>query len=136
MSNPAFPGGVHREDPDLSPRQREVFAAVGELHGAHGHAVGAGTPAHLRRIGPPAASSRTELAGLESAGLVERSHASAGRVPSVRGYEYYVRTLLVPAVLSKDLVAQVNETLTSSARDVERLLHEASRLLSALTHQL
>ena len=28
MSNPAFPGGLHQEDPDLSPRQREVFSAL------------------------------------------------------------------------------------------------------------
>ena len=136
MSNPAFPGGLHREDPDLSPRQREVFVAVVELHGASAHPVGSETLADLGRIPLCSASIRNELAGLEFAGLLERTHASAGRVPSIRGYEYYVRTLLVPAVLSVDLVAQVNETLTHSARDVERLLHEASRLLSSLTHQL
>ena len=136
MSQPAFPGGLHHEDPDLSPRQREVFAAVVELHGASAHPVGSETLAHLGRIPLSSASIRNELAELESAGLLERTHASAGRVPSVKGYEFFVRTLLVPAALPADLVAQVNETLTLSARDVERLLHEASRLLSSLTHQL
>ena len=136
MSNPAFPGGLHQEDPDLSPRQREVLAALVELHGLSAHPVGSETLADLGRIPLSPAGIRTELAGLESAGLLERTHASAGRVPSVRGYEYYVRALLVPAVLPADLMAQVNETLTRSTRDVERLLHEASRLLSSLTHQL
>src|SRR2546425_943287 len=136
MSQPAFPGGLHHEDPDLSPRQREVFTAVVELHGASAHPVGSETLAHLGRIPLSAASIRSALADLEAAGLLERQHPSAGRVPSVKGYEFFVRALLVPAVLPPDLVAQVGETLTRSARDVERLLHEASRLLSTLTHQL
>ncbi len=136
MSQPAFPGGLHDEDPDLSPRQREVFAAVVELHGASAQPVGSETLAQLGRIPLSSASIRTELAELESAGLLERPHPSAGRVPSVRGYEFFVRALLVPAVLAPDLRALVDETLTRSARDVERLLHEASRLLSTVTHQL
>jgi len=136
MSHPAFPGGLHQEDPDLSPRQREVFSAVVELHGASASPVGSETLADLGRIPLSSASIRNELAGLESAGLLERTHASAGRVPSIKGYEFYVRTLVVPAVLPADLVELVNETLSRSARDVEQLLHEASRLLSSLTHQL
>jgi heat-inducible transcriptional repressor len=98
--------------------------------------VASETLAQLGRIGLSAASIRNELAGLESAGLLERSHASSGRVPSVQGYEYFVRTIVVPAVLPADLVAQVDETLSRSAQDVEHLLHEASRLLSSITHQL
>jgi len=136
MSEPAFPGGLHHEDPDLSPRQREVFSAVVELHGASAHPVGSETLAQLGRIPLSSASIRTALAELESAGLLERTHPSAGRVPSVRGYEFFVRALLVPAVLPPDLKALVDETLTRSARDVERLLNEASRLLSKVTHQL
>jgi len=136
MSHPAFPGGLHHEDPDLSPRQREVFAAVVELHVATAHPVGSETLADLGRIALSAASIRSELAELEAAGLLERSHASAGRVPSARGYAYFVRTLLVPAVLPADLMTQVDETLNRSTRDVEHLLHDASRLLSSLTRQL
>src|SRR5262245_30968708 len=119
MSHPAFPGGLHPRDPDLSPRQREVFAAVVELHGASAHPIGSETLADLGRIPLSAASIRSGLAELESAGLLERSHASAGRIPSARGYAYFVRTLLVPAVLPADLVAQVDETLSQSSRDVE-----------------
>src|SRR5207247_1041093 len=136
MSEPAFPGRLRREDPDLNPRQRELFAAVVELHGASAQPVGSEALAHRAGIPLSSASIRTALAELESAGLLERSHPSAGRVPSPRGYEFFVRTLLTPAVLAPELVAQVEETLSHSARDVERLLHEASRVLSSLTHQL
>jgi heat-inducible transcriptional repressor len=69
-------------------------------------------------------------------GLVARAHASAGRVPSGSGYDFLVRHLLTPSPLSPEVVAQIDETLSRSARDVEHLLGEASRLLSSLTHQL
>ncbi len=136
MSEPAFPGRYTDQDPDLSHRQRDVFAALVTLHGRSARPVGSEVLAHSAGIPLSSASIRGALAELESAGLLERSHASAGRVPSPRGYRFFIRTLLTPAVLPIGLMAQVDETLTRSARDVEHLLHEASRLLSSLTHQL
>lgn len=136
MSEPAFPGRTSERDPDLSRRQREVFAALVTLHGQSARPVGSELLAQQAGFSLSSASLRGALAELETIGLLERSHASAGRVPSARGYQFFVRVLLTPAVLPQDLMAQVDETLSRSARDVEHLLHEASRLLSTLTHQL
>jgi heat-inducible transcriptional repressor len=136
MSHPAFPGSVHREDPDLSDRQRQVFAALVTLHGETARPIGSEALAHQGGIGLSAASIRSALSELETAGMLARSHASSGRVPSETGYDFFVRHLLTPASLSPALLAQVDETLGRSARDVEHLLGEASRLLSSLTHQL
>lgn len=136
MSEPAFPGGHVERDPDLNRRQREVFAALVTLHGRSARPVGSEVLAQRAGIPLSSASIRGALAELETIGLLERSHTSAGRIPSARGYEFFIRTLLQPAVLPVELVLQVDETLTRSARDVEHLLHEASRLLSSLTHQL
>jgi heat-inducible transcriptional repressor len=136
MSQPAFPGRYLHEDPELNPRQRGVFASLVELYGASAHPVGSESLAQHGHIPLSSASIRESLAELEAVGLLERTHLSAGRVPSARGYEFFVRTLLTPAVLPSDVVARVDETLARSAHDVERLLHEASRLLASLTHQL
>lgn len=136
MSHPAFPGVVSREDPDLTHRQRDVFVALVTLHEGSARPVGSEALAHKARIPLSPASIRGALAELESMGLLARAHASAGRVPSETGYDYLVRHLLTPAPLSPDVVAQIDETLRRSADDVERLLSEASRLLSSLTHQL
>jgi heat-inducible transcriptional repressor len=136
MSQPAFPGRLNREDPDLSDRHREVFGALVELHERTARPVSSEALARRQGIPLSPASIRSALAELEDLGLLERLHASGARVPSAPGYEYFVRTMLTPAVLPGPLLAEVARTLGASARDVEQLLNEASRLLSSLTHQL
>jgi len=136
MSHPAFLGAVSREDPDLTDRQRDVFIALVTLHEGSARPVGSESIAQHAGIPLSPASIRSALAELEGMGLLARTHASAGRVPSESGYDYLVRQLLTPAALSPEMLTQVDETLRRSAHDVEHLLGEASRLLSELTHQL
>src|SRR5947208_2841828 len=107
MSEPAFPGRLSREDPDLSERQRQVFAALLTLHGRSARPIGSETLAQLAGIPLSPASIRNALAELESLGLLERHHSSAGRVPSVRGYELYVRVILTPEALPPEVMEEV-----------------------------
>jgi heat-inducible transcriptional repressor len=136
MSQPAFPGHLNREDPDLGERHRLVFEALLRLHGRTARPVGSEPLAARAGIRLSAASVRATLAELEAMGLLERSSASSGRVPTARGYEYFVRVLLAPAVLPAAVLEDIDRRLSSSARDVEALLAEASRVLSAVTRQL
>jgi len=136
MSRPTFIGSRRGSDPDLNERLREVFAALLEVHRETAHPVGAETLAHRAEIRLSPASIRSALAELEALGMLEQPHASAGRVPTRAGVEFYVRTLLSPAVLPPGLVAEVQDTLIRSTRDIQHVLNEASRLLSTLTRQL
>jgi heat-inducible transcriptional repressor len=136
MSHPAFPGRLNLSDPDLGERHRRVFAALVTLHGRTAHPVGSEALAARAGIPLSPASIRNALAELESVGFLDRPHSSAGRVPTPRGFEYYVRTLLTPEVLPAFLVDEVDRTLLRSARDIEELLNQASRLLSSLTCEL
>jgi heat-inducible transcriptional repressor len=136
MSQPVFPGHAVPDDPELTDRQRRVFAALVELHAATARPVGSEALAREGEMPLSAASIRGELAELERLGLLEREHAGSARIPSGLGYGYFVRTLLAPRALTAELIERVDRTLTHSARDVEGLLHEASRLLSSLTQQL
>jgi heat-inducible transcriptional repressor len=136
MSEPAIPGRLSREDPDLTDRQRQVFDALVRLHGRTARPVSSETLAREGGIRLSPASIRGALAELESLGLLERPHASAGRVPTARGWELYVRVLLVPAPLPAAWVEEIDGVLLHSERDIEHLLNDASRLLSGLTRQL
>ena len=91
MSHPAFPGAVSQQDPELTSRQREVFVALVTLHGASARPVGSEALAQHARIPLSPASIRSSLAELEELGLLARTHASAGRVPSGSGYDFLVR---------------------------------------------
>jgi heat-inducible transcriptional repressor len=136
MSHPSFPGGLSQGDPDLGERLRRVFAALVTLYGEQAHPVGSEALAQQAGIPLSPASIRSALAELESIGLLERAHASAGRIPTARGYELYVRSLLMPVALPPALLDEMDRALSSSTRDIEHLLNEASRVLSSMTHQL
>lgn len=136
MVHLAIPGGVGPDDPDLTLRQRRIFALLIDLYGRSARPVGSDVLAHHAETRMSSASVRAELAELERAGLLEREHASSGRVPTAQGYDFYVRALLQPMTLPPELVAEVRRTLERSAEDVERLLHDAAALLASLTRQL
>lgn len=135
MSHPVLPGGVSRGDVELTPRQREVFSGVLSLHRRTCRPVGSEGLA-ARGVRGSAASIRQVLAELESMGLLVRGHAAGGRLPSGAGYAWYVRHEVTPRPLADDELRAIDERLRRSARDVDQLLREASRLLSTLALQL
>ena len=136
MSQPAFPGGVARGDPDLTERQRQVFLGLLGIYSQSARPVSSESLGRLAGIRWSSASIRSTLAELEAMGLATREHASSGRWPSPSGYAFFVRTELTPAEVPGDLLSEVDERLRRSTHDVEELLGEASRLLSSLTRQL
>lgn len=136
MSQPAFPGRLNAEDPVLTDRQRRVFASLLAVHSGTARPVGSEALAAEGGIPLSSASIRGALAELETLGLLDRSHASAGRVPSARGYELYVRHFLTPRPLPAAALAEIDQSLRNAARDIEHLLGDASRLIAQLTHQM
>src|SRR5438093_6381973 len=136
MSEPAVPGRLSRQDPELTGRQRDVFAALVLLHERAARPVGSEALAREGAVPLSPASIRTALAELEELGLLERRTTVAGRMPTARGWELYVRTLVTPARLPDAWEEALDRVLLHSACDIEQLLNEASRLLSALTRQL
>jgi heat-inducible transcriptional repressor len=74
---------------------------------------------------------------LEDAGLVEQPHTSAGRIPTDRGYRFYVDNMLGEAQLSKTDLATINSFLKDLQKHAggtpDRLLEKVSHVLSALT---
>ena len=84
-------------------RGEAVLAAIIKEHLVTGEAVGSlvlankFSPAH----GWSSATIRNVMAELEEAGLLEQPHTSAGRVPTDRGYRYYVDQMLAETRLSR-----------------------------------
>lgn len=81
MSYSAFPGRPESGDPDLSARQRELFAALVALHRESARPVGSEALSQHSRVALSSASVRSALADLEDLGLLERAHASWGGSP-------------------------------------------------------
>jgi heat-inducible transcriptional repressor len=136
MTDPTLPGRVTPGDPDLSERQRAVFRTLVDLHGRDARPVGSDRIASEGALRLSGASVRGVLAELEHYGLLERVRGGVTRVPSSLGYNYFVRALVEPATLPREVIDAIDAQFADSARDVEQLLQEASRLLASLTQQL
>jgi heat-inducible transcriptional repressor len=122
---------------ELSDRQRELLARVVEEYLETGQPVGSKTLS--QRLGQPIAPStvRSELAELERLGLLTHPHTSAGRVPTERGYRYYVDRLLErlepgPGAFQLDLTTLRSE-VESALQATTEMLSQATRLLALVS---
>src|SRR5919206_2532502 len=83
-----------QEPPNLTERQREILLGLVEAHVATGQPVGSKALVERMAMRVSPATVRHELAELERLGLLTHPHTSAGRVPTDRGYRYFVDRLL------------------------------------------
>jgi heat-inducible transcriptional repressor len=88
------PRGPELTNEDLSSRQREVLRLLVQEHVASATPVGSGTLLRLGQMGVSSATVRSELALLEELGYLQQPHTSAGRVPTIKGYRYFIEQLM------------------------------------------
>mgnify|MGYP005838686625 CR=1 FL=1 len=79
-------------------------------------------------LGLSPALARYELIALEEEGLVRKPHASAGRIPTRKGYQQYALSLLPPSPLPKETVASLARAMEGSREPELLLVKVASRL--------
>ncbi len=80
------------------------------------------------------ATVRNDMAELEKAGYLEKTHTSSGRVPSAKGYRLYVDELLKYDNISLEEIKYIQEKLQNKANSIEELTKIATTTLSEITH--
>lgn len=78
----------------LTPRQEQLLRLIVHDYVAGGRAVGSKALVGHYQLNVSSATIRNEMVELERQGLIEQPHTSAGRVPTDRGYRYYVEHLI------------------------------------------
>lgn len=117
---------------DLDDRKRAVLRAVVTEYVTTGQPVGSAHVVEAAGLDVSAATVRSDMGALEELGLVTQPHTSAGRVPTDRGYRWFVDDLRnAPALDVRQ--REAIEELLGSARDVEDLLARTTTVLSQLT---
>ena len=116
-----------------STRKQRILAAVVELYNETGEPVGSKRLMELLPDDVSSATIRNEMAQLAELGYLEQPHTSAGRIPSPLGYRYYINHLLPQRELLPEERAQLEQQLRQRAREPERLLENAGKLLAELT---
>jgi heat-inducible transcriptional repressor len=123
--------------PDLTQRQREILLQVVEEYVATGQPVGSKHLVERTGMRVSSATVRNELAELERFGLLTHPHTSAGRVPTDRGYRYYVDRLLErpatrPVTFPLDLTAARSE-VESALQATTEMLSQVTRLIALVS---
>lgn len=80
------------------------------------------------------ATVRSEMASLEDAGLLEKTHTSSGRVPSEEGYRYYVDNLMEPKEISGEDMLKLQIIFKNQSLELTDSLSESLRIISEMTN--
>ncbi|APH04324.1 heat-inducible transcriptional repressor HrcA [Bacillus weihaiensis] len=96
--------------------------------------VGSRTLAKKDEITFSSATIRNDMADLEDLGFIEKTHSSSGRVPSEKGYRYYVDHMLSPQRLTKMEVSQIKSIYAEKIFELEKVVQKSAQILSDLTN--
>lgn len=116
----------------LDDRSRTLLKALVEHYIASGQPVGSRALSRYSGLDLSPATIRNVMADLEDAGFVTSPHTSAGRVPTARGYRFFVDSLLTVRPLEALQLGRMEGAL--AAGQPQQLIASASQLLSGLTH--
>ncbi|HVF51050.1 MAG TPA: heat-inducible transcriptional repressor HrcA [Pyrinomonadaceae bacterium] len=126
----------------LDARAQAVLSAIIKEHLRTGEPVGSRTVAERcpGATGWSPATIRNVMGELEEAGLVEQPHTSAGRVPTDKGYRFYVDHLVGDARLSRADLSAIDSALAGAGTEAGgaqgRLMEKVSHLLSQLSENV
>jgi heat-inducible transcriptional repressor len=126
--------GTDRSIQIPSDRAGYILRALVEQYIREGQPVGSRTLSRSSGLNLSPATIRNVMADLEELGFVSAPHTSAGRVPTARGYRFFVDTLLQLQPLAiADITRLQNQLVEEASGDAKAVAAAASSALSALT---
>ena len=100
---------------ELNERKRKVLWAIVQDYSSTAEPVGSRTIEKKYNLGVSSATIRNEMQDLEDEGYLEQPHASAGRIPSIKGYRYYVDWLMQPSTVTTEEELALEQMLRKHA---------------------
>lgn len=126
----------HYGGDELNERKRKVLWAVVQDYADTAEPVGSRTIAKKYNLGVSSATIRNEMQDLEDEGYLEQPHTSAGRIPSIKGYRFYVDWLMQPAPVSNEEKSMIDSMLLDHVTKVDEIFRNMARAVASLTHNL
>lgn len=115
-------------------RRRQVLRAIVADYIASQEPVGSKALLERHQLNVSSATIRNDMAVLEADGLIAQEHASSGRIPTEKGYRYFVDSIHEIKPLSAAERRAIQSFLEGGV-DLEDVLRRSAQLLSQLTHQ-
>jgi len=117
----------------LTERQKLILNAIVQDYVFSAEPIGSRALSKHDNIQFSAATIRNEMSDLEEMGYLSQPHTSAGRIPSQKGYRFYVDHLLSQVDVSPNHVEVLREVFRQRIDELERVLQQTAAVLSQLT---
>jgi len=119
---------------EMNHRKKQILMAIIHDYVDTAEPVGSRTIARKYNLGVSPATIRNEMADLEESGYIKQPYTSAGRIPSERGYRYYVDYLMKVEELSEQEIKLIQREYKTKVREIAEVIQVTGRLLSQLTN--
>ncbi|MBQ7579870.1 MAG: heat-inducible transcription repressor HrcA [Clostridia bacterium] len=118
---------------ELSERKKKILASIVEQYIKTGEPVGSNVLLKSLDFSVSSATVRNEMSELSEMGLLEQTHTSSGRVPTHKGYRYYVDELMSERTLDDEQRRRIDMMAGVHFNDPEKLLEAAGEILADIT---
>ncbi|MGL5702747.1 MAG: heat-inducible transcriptional repressor HrcA [Cetobacterium sp.] len=118
----------------VSDREKLVLSAIIDFYLLSGETIGSRALVKKYNIDLSSATIRNVMSDLEDMGFIVKTHTSSGRIPTDRGYKFYLEELLKIEKLSREEQARINSVYEIKMRELDSVLKKTSTLLSKLTN--
>src|SRR5690554_3283182 len=116
----------------ITERQKKILKIIVEDYIKTAKPVGSKSICKLLKCS--SATIRNEMALLEEIGYLEKTHTSSGRVPSEKGYRYYVDTLMKPKEMSGDDMLKLQTIFHNSSLQLSDAITKSMEIISEITN--
>ena len=117
----------------LDERKSAILRAIVQEYITTAQPVGSTLIANAPGVQVSSATVRNEMAVLEQEGYVAQPHTSAGRIPTDKGYRFFVDHVAQPGHLDDASTRRVGEFFDTAHGRIEELLHQTTNLLAQMT---
>ncbi|KIL38279.1 HrcA family transcriptional regulator [Gordoniibacillus kamchatkensis] len=118
----------------LSERQRMILSAIVDDYIRSAEPIGSRSISKRGNVGFSPATIRNEMSDLEEMGFLEQPHTSAGRIPSQKGYRYYVDHLIQHGTLTPHELNVIKLFFAEKIDRMEQVIQHVASVLSSLTN--
>lgn len=118
----------------LDERKKKVLQAIVEEYINTAEPVSSNALTQSHGLECSSATIRNEMSELEKSGFLDKTHTSSGRIPSAKGYRYYVDELLNDNDISLEEVKYISSKLETKVNEIEDLTKITANTISEVTH--
>ncbi|UHA74199.1 heat-inducible transcriptional repressor HrcA [Paenibacillus sp. 481] len=118
----------------LTDRQRMILTAIVDDYIRSAEPVGSRSISKRSDVGFSPATIRNEMSDLEELGFLEQPHTSAGRIPSNKGYRYYVDHLVRSDELPHEEIERLKTMFAEKITAMEEVVQHTASILSQMTN--